>query len=129
MAKNIREKTLKRNKEKDTRPYASAKYIGISPAKVAVVLNAVRGKKYEEAVAILSTLPNGAAGVVLKLVNSAASNAEHNKGLNKNDLIVSEIFAGQGPSLKRQMVRGKGSANRMLRRTSHITVILDTVKE
>lgn len=129
MAKRIREKALERKQNKDNRPYACAKYISISPSKVGIVLDTVRGKKCEDAVAILSVLPNNAASVVLKLINSAVANAEHNKGMNKENLYVAEIFVGPGPIMKRQMARGKGSASRILKRSSHITVILDEIKE
>ncbi len=129
MAKRMREKTLNRQQNSDNRPYACAKFISISPSKVGIVIDTVRGKKVDDAVGILSLLPNNAASVVLKLVNSAVANAEHNKGMNRQNLYVAEIFAGPGPIMKRQMARGKGSASRILKRTSHITVILDEVKE
>ena len=66
--------------------------------------------------------------VVEKLLNSAIANAEHNLGLSRDTLYVAEIFANQGPSLKRFMPRAKGSASPILKRTSHITVILDEIK-
>lgn len=128
MAKRIREKTAKLQANKDTRPMASVKYVGIGASKVGIVLDTVRGKSYDEAVGILSALPNASAEIVLKLINSAAANAENNKGMNKHDLYIAEIFAGQGPTMKRSMAAGKGSANRILKRTSHIKVVLD-VKE
>jgi large subunit ribosomal protein L22 len=84
--------------------------------------------KYDDAVGILNAVPNKAAEVVLKLINSAAANAENNKGMNKHDLYIAEITVTQGPTLKRSMAAGKGSANRILKRTSHINVVLD-IKE
>ena len=89
MAKRIREKALERKQNQDNRPYACAKYISLSPSKVGIVLDTVRGKKCEEAVAILSVLPNNAASVVLKLINSAVANAEHNKGMNRQKFVCS----------------------------------------
>ncbi|MCL2751634.1 MAG: 50S ribosomal protein L22, partial [Firmicutes bacterium] len=65
----------------------------------------------------------------LKVMNSAAANAEHNLNLSKKDLFVCEIFADQGPTMKRVMPRARGSADRVLKRMSHITVILDVVKD
>ena len=128
MAKRIREKTAKLKANADNRPKASAKYIRISSSKVCIVLDTIRGRAYDEAVAILNALPNKAAEITLKVVESAAANAENNKGLNKHDLYVAEATATQGPTLKRSMAAGKGSANRILKRTSHINIVLD-VKE
>lgn len=107
---------------------ATAKYVRISPSKVNRVLATIRGKKYAEAVAILESLPNTASNSILKVLNSAASNAEHNMNLNKDDLFVETAVANPGPIMKRMMPRAKGRGNRILKRTTHITVILDTVK-
>lgn len=82
----------------------------------------------DEALAILRFTPKSASPVVEKLLNSAIANAEHNLGLSRDTLYVAEIFANQGPSLKRFMPRAKGSASPILKRTSHITVILDEIK-
>ncbi|MBQ8430518.1 MAG: 50S ribosomal protein L22 [Clostridia bacterium] len=128
MAKRIREKTAKLHANADNRPKASAKYVRISSSKVCIVLDTIRGRSYDEAVGILNAIPNKASDIVLKIVNSAAANAENNKGLNKHDLFVAEATATQGPTLKRSMAAGKGSANRILKRTSHINIVLD-VKE
>jgi len=124
MAKRIREKTAKLHAEADMRPKASAKYVRISSSKVCIVLDTIRGLGYDEAVGILNALPNKASEIVLKVLNSAAANAENNKGLNKHDLYVAEATATQGPTLKRSMPAGKGSANRILKRTSHINIVL-----
>ena len=125
MATRIRTKAAERQKNKDTRPKAFARYIRISPYKVRRVIDLVRGKSYNEAIAILKNTPLGAAEAVLKAIDSAAANAEHNLQLAKKDLYVAEIYADQGPTLKRVMHRARGSADRILKRTSHITVILD----
>ena len=91
-------------------------------------MDLVRGKKYNEAVAILANTPNKAAELILNVVESAGANAENNKGLNKQDLYVAEIYSGQGSSYKRQNIRGRGRVDLIIKRTSHITVKLDTVK-
>ncbi len=126
MAKRVREKAELRAALADKRPRAMGKYIRISPFKVRAVLDLIRGKEYTQAVAILNHLNKSSSLPVLKLVNSAAANAEHNLGLNKEDLFVAECYAGQGPTLKRYRPRSHGRAGRILKRTSHITVILDT---
>lgn len=128
MAKRIREKTERINKTRDTRPYATAKFLRISNTKLDIIMDLVRGKKYNEAVAILANTPNKAAELILNVVESAGANAENNKGLNKQDLYVAEIYSGQGSSYKRQNIRGRGRVDLIIKRTSHITVKLDTVK-
>ena len=125
MATRVREKSLARKQNADKRPKAVAKYIRISPSKVRIVLDVIRGQKYEEAVAILKNMPNSAAEYVVKVLESAGANAENNLGLNKNDLYVAETFVDGGPSLKRFQPVSKGRAHAILKRTSHITVILD----
>ena len=128
MAKGIRERVAARKEARDRRPKAVAKYIGINASKVANVLDLIRGKKYLQAVAILENTDKSSSMPVLKVLNSAAANAENNMNLNKEDLFVAEAYSAQGPTLKRLMIRARGRADRMLKRTSHITVILDTVK-
>ena len=128
MAKRIREKTEKINREKDTRPYATAKFLRISNTKLDIIMDLVRGKGYAEAVAILANTPNKAAELILKVVESAGANAENNQGLNKQDLYVAEIYSGQGATYKRQNIRGRGRVDLILKRTSHITVKLDVKK-
>ncbi len=128
MAKRMKEKTEKINKNRDTRPYATAKFLRISNTKLDIIMDLVRGKSYAEAVAILANTPNKAAELVLNVVESAGANAENNKGLNKQDLYVAEIYSGQGATYKRQNIRGRGRVDQILKRTSHITVKLDLVK-
>lgn len=128
MAKNVRERAAKRAANADKRPHASAKYVRMSPSKAIRVLDVIRGKKYTEAVAICENTPHDAAKVILKVVNSAAANAENNLGLSKDDLYVAECYANPGPILKRMMPRAKGRGDRILKRTTHISVVLDTVK-
>ena len=127
MATRSREKSAKRAETRDNRPKAIVRYIRMSPYKVREVIDLIRGKGYSEAVAILENTPRFAAPVVLKLVKSAAANAENNLSLIKEDLMVAKIFVDQGPTLKRVMPRAQGRAFRILKRTSHITVILDAI--
>lgn len=130
MATRIREKTAKIAATREKRPHAFARHIRISPNKVQVVLNLVRGKDVTEAVAILENINNASAPVVKKCINSAIANAENNLNLSKQDLFVAECYVTAGPTLKRMMPRAKGSGNLILKRTSHITVVLDSkVKE
>lgn len=125
MATRSKAKALDRAERKDRRPKAIAKYIRIAPGKVHVVLDLIRGKSYKDAVAILKTTNKAAAEPVLKCMNSAAANAEVNLGMNKDTLYVAECFADQGPTLKRMQPVSRGRGYSILKRTSHITVILD----
>ena len=125
MATRSKAKALVRAENKDRRPKAIAKYIRISPSKVHVVLDLIRGRDYNEAVAILKTTAKAATEPVLKCLNSAAANAEVNNGMNKDNLYVAECFADQGPTLKRMQPVSRDRGYRILKRTSHITVILD----
>ncbi len=129
MATRMREKAALRAANKDTRPCAHARHIRISPFKVRIVLNLLRGKSVNDALAILQSTPNAASEPVEKLIRSAVANAEHNQGLARADLNVAEIYAGAGPILKRMQPVSKGRGHRINKRTSHITVILDTAKE
>ena len=128
MATRTREKTEARKQGADKRPRAIAKYIRISPRKVKIVIDLIRGKQVDQAAAILMYTPTAAAPVVLKLLNSAIANAENNLGLSREDLYVAEVYANPGPTLKRYVARSRGSASPMLKRTSHITVVLDSKK-
>ena len=125
MATRSKAKALVRAENKDRRPKAIAKYIRISPSKVHVVLDLIRGRSYTDAVAILKTTSKAATEPVLKCLNSAAANAEVNLGMNKDTLYVEECFADQGPTLKRMQPVSRGRGYRILKRTSHITVILN----
>ncbi len=125
MAKNTREKTKKIAENKDRRPYAVARHIRMSPYKVRRALALIRGKSVNEAAAILEYATIVSAEPVRKVLLSAAANAEHNFSMDRGDLIVAEAFADQGPTLKRMNPVSKGRAHSILKRTSHITVILD----
>lgn len=103
---------------------ATAKTVRYTPRKVRLVLDLVRGKSVSEALAILQFVPNQAAGAVAKVVKSAAANAVHNHGLNEGGLYIKACFADEGVTMKRWMPRAKGSASQILKRTSHITVVV-----
>ena len=125
MAKNTRKKEKKIAENKDRRPYATARHIRMSPYKVRRALTLIRGKSVNEAAAILEYANIISAEPVRKVLLSAAANAEHNFGMDRGDLIVAEAFADQGPTLKRMQPVSKGRGHSILKRTSHITVILD----
>ncbi len=125
MATRSKEKTAKRRENAEKRPHATAKYIRISSRKVKIVIDLIRGKSVGEAEAILLYTPKAAAEPVLKLLRSAIANAENNLELSRDNLYIAEIYANQGPTLKRYRPRARGSAFRIRKRTSHITVILD----
>lgn len=127
MAKNMKLKTQRIEENKDKRAKAIAKFIRISPYKVRVVLDNIRGKSVNEAVAILENTSKAGALPIKKVVLSAAANAEHNLGMNKDELKIAECYANQGPTLKRMRPMAHGRAFRILKRTSHITVILDVM--
>ena len=101
---------------------ANLKYLRISPRKVKIVLDLIRGKDVGVATAILMQTPKAASEPVLKLLKSAAANAENNHQMDPEKLYVSSTFATPGPIIKRIRPRAKGSAYRILKRTSHITV-------
>ena len=128
MATRIREKAAAIAKNKDNRPMAKVKYVRISPSKIRIVLDNIRGKSATEALALMENARQANAEVVVKLLKSAIANAENNKGLNRNDLYVAETWVGAGPTLKRINNRARGRADRLLKRTCHITLILDVVK-
>ena len=129
MAKRIREKALRRIENKDKRPYAIAKHIRISPSKMNLTLSTIRGKDVVSALATLKFLPNGASEVAYKVLASAIANAENNKGLSREELVVSEAFATPGPTLKRMWPRSHESADRILKRTCHVTIKLDVIQQ
>lgn len=128
MATRSKQKALERQAKADTRPCATAKYVRISPFKVRIVLDIIKGKPVVEAIAILENTPKAASEVLLKLVNSAAANAENNQNLARNDLYIAECYANEGPTLKRIQAVSKGRAYRINKRTSHITVVLDSAR-
>ena len=107
---------------------AHLNYVRISPRKVGIVCDLIRGKSVAQATAILMNTPKAASPIVEKVLLSAMANAENNLELDKGSLYVAECFANQGPTLKRYHPRSRGQAFPIKKRTSHITVILDQVK-
>ena len=106
---------------------AVVRYVRMSPRKVRIVANMIRGKNVDEAIAILKLLPKKSAKIIEKLIHSAAANADDlSKGkVDVDALFVKSIQVDNGPIIKRWMPRAMGRANRIQRRTSHITVVLD----
>ena len=104
---------------------ASAKYMRISPRKVHKLVGAVKGKPVEAALNTLKFMPQKAAGILEKVIRSAVANADQNSEVDIDLLVVRNVVADQGPTLKRWRARARGRATRILKRTSHITVILD----
>ena len=127
MAKRIREKAEARKANADKRPHATAKYVRISSSKVKIVADLIRGKSAEEALAILMYTPKAAAPIMEKLLLSAIANGENreNNAMSRGSMYVAEVYANPGPTLKRYVARSRGSASPMLKRTSHITIVLD----
>ncbi|MGN0633035.1 MAG: 50S ribosomal protein L22 [Oscillospiraceae bacterium] len=96
----------------------------IAPRKVQIVLDLIRGKDYEVALATVKHTPKAASEYLEKLLKSAAANAENNHNMDKNNLYVAECYVCPGPIMKRIMPRAQGRAYRILKRTSHVTVVL-----
>jgi large subunit ribosomal protein L22 len=103
---------------------AVSKDTGISPRKVRPLVDMVRGKKVDEALTLLQFTPTPTARVVAKVVKSAAANAENNFQMEPADLRIVKIFTGEGRTLKRFRARARGRASRILKRSSHITVVV-----
>ena len=104
---------------------AILRYARISPRKVGIVLDLIRGKDVEMAHAILKNTPKSASEYLIKLLNSAVANAENNNGMNADNLVVAACYANKGPTMKRIQPRAQGRAYRIEKRTSHITIVLD----
>lgn len=103
---------------------AVAKHIRISPRKLKPIADMVRGKKANEALAILKFTPRKGARIYAKVLQSAIANAENNHGMDTESLYIYEIYANQGPTMKRWKAGSMGRANPILRRTSHVGVVL-----
>ena len=125
MAKGHRSQIKReRNAQKDTRPSAKLSYARVSVQKACFVLDAIRGKDVKTALGILAYNPRYASSIIEKLLKSAIANAENNHHMAHEKLYVAEIYANQGPTLKRIRPAAKGSAVRIRKRTSHITIVL-----
>jgi len=103
---------------------ATAKYMRISPTKVRKVVGAVKGNPVEEALNRLNFMPQKAAGMLVKILNSAIANADQHPDLDVDSLVLKNIIVNEGPMLKRFRARARGRSSRILKRTSHITVIV-----
>lgn len=103
---------------------ASARYIRTSPRKLRLIVDGVRGKKVDEALVVLTFLPTPSARTVAKVVRSAAANAENNFEMMPSELRIVNIFVDEGPSLKRYRAGPRGRVKPLLKRSSHITVIV-----
>ena len=126
MAKEHRSQIKReRNEVKDTRPSAKLSYARVSVQKACFVLDAIRGKDIETALAIVTYNPRYASSLVKKLLESAIANAENNNGMKRENLYVAECYANKGPTMKRIQPRAQGRAYRIEKRMSHITVVLD----
>ena len=114
-----------RNAVKDTRPSAKLSYARVSVQKACFVLDAIRGKSLDEALAIVMYNPRYASSIIEKLLKSAAANAENNNGMNADNLVVAACYANKGPTMKRIQPRAQGRAYRIEKRMSHITIVLN----
>lgn len=108
---------------------ATAKNTGVSVKKLLPIVDMVRGKNVEEALDALAFMPSPAAAKVANVVKSAASNAENEIFAGPSDLVISEIYANEATSLKRFRPRARGRASRIIKRSSHITVVVDEIEE
>jgi large subunit ribosomal protein L22 len=126
MAKGHRSQIKReRNENRDTRPSAKVSYARVSVQKACFVLDAIRGKDVETALGILAYNPRYASSVIEKVLKSAIANAENNNGMDVSKLYIEECYAGQAPTMKRIRPRAQGRAYRILKRMSHITVVLN----
>ena len=126
MAKGHRSQIKReRNDVKDMRPSAKLSYARMSVQKACFVLDAIRGKDVNTALAIVEYNPRYASSVIEKLLKSAIANAENNNGMDINNLYVADCYANQGPIMKRVRPRAQGRAYRIEKRMSHITIVLD----
>jgi len=127
MAKGHRSQIKRERNEtqRDLRPKAHAKFVRVSSTKAKIVLDQIKGKDLATAMGILLYSPRYASDVITKVLKSAAANAENNLGMNPDQLFVEEAIANQGPTLKRIKPESKGRAYRILKKTSHITIVLN----
>ncbi len=127
-AENKAKTASKVNSDEELVAKATVKYERISSRKVAIVADLIRGKKVDEAMAILKFTPKVGAEVLIKLLKSAIANAENNNSMDHSKLYIAEIYSNQGPTLKRIRPAAKGSAVRIRKRTSHTTIVLKESK-
>ena len=126
MAKGHRSQIKReRNAQKDTRPSAKLSYARVSVQKACFVLDAIRGKDVQTALGIVTYNPRYASSLIEKLLKSAIANAENNNGMDPSKLYIAECYANCAPTMKRIQPRAQGRAYRILKRMSHITIVLN----
>ena len=103
---------------------AVSKYIRMSPSKIRRVLRQIQGKTYSEALLLLEFMPYASCSPIIKVLRSATANARNNFGLDEKKLVIKSAFADQGPTMKRFRPRAQGRAYRILKQTSHITIVM-----
>ncbi|MBA3028174.1 MAG: 50S ribosomal protein L22 [Desulfobacteraceae bacterium] len=103
---------------------AVAKYMRIAPRKVRILIDSIKGKTAEKGLDHVKFMPQKGAKMLEKVIQSAVANADHNKGIDVDSLVISNIYVDEGPSLKRFHARARGRGAKIIKRTSHITVIL-----
>ncbi len=108
---------------------ARTKYTRISPSKLRLPIAQIKGKNAEQALALLKFMPLKAAGIIYKTLRSAISNAAHNNKLDVDKLIVKNVTVDQGPTMKRFRPRARGRASRILKRSSHLTIIVEKTEQ
>ena len=129
MAKGHRSQIKReRNSQRDERPSAKLSYARISVQKACFVLDAIRGKDAQTALATVTYNPRYGSEIIAKLLKSAIANAENNNGLSADNLYVAECYANEAPTQKRIQPRAQGRAYRILKRSSHISIVLDEKK-
>ena len=104
---------------------ATTRYTKISPFKLRLPISEIKGKNAEQALTLLKFMPLKAAGIMYKTLQSAIANAEHNNEMDVDKLVVKNVFVDHGPSMKRFRPRARGRAARILKRTSHLTVVVE----
>jgi len=104
---------------------AVSKYVRMSPSKIRRVLRQIQGKTYSEALLLLEFMPYASCAPIIKVLRSATANARNNFGLDENKLVIKSAFADQGPTMKRFRPRAQGRAYRILKATSHITIVME----
>eukprot|EP01064_Diplonema_japonicum_P010916 TRINITY_DN18153_c0_g2_i1.p2 TRINITY_DN18153_c0_g2~~TRINITY_DN18153_c0_g2_i1.p2 ORF type:complete len:114 (+),score=0.74 TRINITY_DN18153_c0_g2_i1:193-534(+) len=108
---------------------AVARTVRIAPRKARLVMDLIRGKQVGEAVSILNLTPRAASPIIEKVLKSAIANAEHNYEMDANNLVISQAFVDEGPTLKRFRPRAMGRPSQINKRTSHITIVVSEKKE
>ena len=104
---------------------AVSKYIRMSPSKVRRVLRQIQGKSYKDALILLEFMPYASCAPIIKVLRSATANARNNFGMDEKNLVIKSAFADQGPTMKRFRPRAQGRAYRILKATSHITIVME----